>query len=56
MTMPQDLFDGEVPKRDSVLGQGFWNALADRKRRLPDDAMWPPELDEYPSGQQETVR
>jgi hypothetical protein len=49
MAVPQDLFDGEVPNRDSVLDQGFWFDPVDRKRRLPDDAMWPPELDECPS-------
>ena len=47
--MPQDLFDGEVPNRDLVLDQGFWFDPVDRKRRLPDEAMWPPELDEHPS-------
>ena len=41
--------DGDVPNRDSVLGQGFWLDPVDRKRRLPDEAMWPPELDERPS-------
>ena len=49
MTAPQDLFDGVVPSRDSVLGQGFWFDPVDRKRRLPDEAMWPPELDACPS-------
>ncbi len=38
-----------MPNRDSVLGQGFWLDPVDRKRRLPDEAMWPPELDEHPS-------
>ena len=49
VTVPQDLFDGEVPNRDSVLGQGFWFDPVDRRRRLPDEAMWPPELDEWPT-------
>jgi hypothetical protein len=47
--LQQDLFEGEVPSRDSVLAQGFWFDPVDRKRRLPDEAMWPPELDECPS-------
>ena len=47
--MQQDLFDGEVPNRDLVLDQGFSFDPVDRKRRLPDEAMWPPELDECPA-------
>jgi hypothetical protein len=48
VTVPQDLFDGVVPSRDSILGQGFWFDPVDRRRRLPDEAMWPPELDACP--------
>lgn len=49
MGMPHDLFDGAAPDREWVLDQGFWFDPVDRKRRLPDEAMWPPELDQCPA-------
>lgn len=49
MSVPQDLFDDELPDREWVRSQGFWFDPADRKRRLPEEAMWPPELDDCPA-------
>lgn len=43
-----ELFEGDVPDREWVLGQGFAFNPTSRKARMPDPAMWPPELDECP--------
>jgi hypothetical protein len=45
-----DLFDGENPpqRQDYVLGQGFTRDPAYCKGVLPDERMWPGELDQLP--------
>jgi len=48
MSQVPELFDGDVPDREWVLDQGFAFNPTNRKARMPDPAMWPPELDECP--------
>lgn len=44
-----NLFEGQAPARDDwVLGQGFTRDLAYCKGLVPDDRMWPVELDRLP--------
>lgn len=48
MDAPRNLFDGQIPDRDSVLAQTIEIDPEYRKARLPDTRMWPPELDDCP--------
>ncbi|MCA4761177.1 hypothetical protein H8Z51_20675 [Mycobacterium avium subsp. hominissuis] len=44
----EGLFVGEAPDREWVLAEAFPFQLEDRKTRLSDPRMWPPELDDRP--------
>ncbi len=42
------LFPGKPPSRDELLNQGFTRNHALTKKAVPDQRMWPPELDQLP--------
>jgi len=42
------LFPGKSPSRDELLNQGFTRNPALTKKAVPDQRMWPPELDHLP--------
>lgn len=52
-----NLFDGQVPSRDEyVLGQGFTRDPAYCKGVLPDERMWPSELNQLPVNAKGRIR
>ncbi len=53
-----DLFDGQVPpqREEYVLGQGFTRDPAYCKSVLPDERMWPCELDQLPTNPNGRIR